>query len=353
MLTARLSAISLLVLAHAALGCSADAESPATGEGSDAVTTSQLPDDAQSLWKQYVAKTTKGASLQPGCEPMRVSPPSSVPYRGVIILFHGFTACPQQFHELSSTLAGAGFEVLLPLLPGHGRVPQRNGSAFIDDISDLPTGYTKGRYADLGKEMNSIARASTGTRIVGGLSLGGAVATSAMIDAPGLYARGLLLSPLFQIPGAQGTALKAANILTPTKRSGWGEGCLVQRTAPRPRAGICEYQFNQLRGAAEFAESVAANASRVTIPVQVAGVEADSAADDTAMQNVSKAMRSSNICFFAKGVPHSLLSRFDSPGKDMFWLPSALHHISGFLVEGSPFATAGASTEAPALQCKI
>ena len=333
----------------AALGC----EGPAAddSETSSAAITSQLSPGAEALWQSYVKKTTAGAHLQKGCEPTRFSPPANVPYKGVVILFHGFTACPQQYFELSPRLAAEGYEVLLPLLPGHGHVPQRSGSTIVDDVSDLPTGATKGRYADLGLAMNDIARASTGVRVMGGLSLGGAVATAAMTAAPGLYARGLLLSPLFAIPGVSGNALKAANVLTPTRRTGWGEGCLTERTSPKPRAGICEFQFNQVRGAAEFAEATAASAS--TIPgLQIAGVEADGAADDNATQRVARATGAS-FCFYPKGVSHSLLSRFDAPSEDKFWLPTVLAQITAFVAAGIAFPTAETSIELPALRCRL
>lgn len=332
-----------------ALGC----EGPSADdvETSSAAITSQLSPGAEALWQTYVKKASAGVSLQKGCEPTRFSPPANVPYRGVVILFHGFTACPQQYFELSPRLAAEGYEVLLPLLPGHGHVPQRNGSTIVDDVSDLPTGATKARYADIGRQMNDIARASTGTRVMGGLSLGGAVATAAIGAAPGLYARALLLSPLFAIPGVSGTALKAANVLTPTRRTGWGEGCLTERTQPNPRAGICEFQFNQVRGAAEFAEATAASVR--TIPgLQIAGVEADGAADDSATQRVARTTGAS-FCFYPKGVSHSLLSRFDAPTEDKFWLPTALAQVTAFVAHGTAFPTAETSIELPALRCRL
>jgi alpha-beta hydrolase superfamily lysophospholipase len=39
---------------------------------------------------------------------------------GVVVLFHGFSACPQQYDVLGPLIAAEGFDVLLPLTPGHG-----------------------------------------------------------------------------------------------------------------------------------------------------------------------------------------------------------------------------------------
>ena len=68
-----------------------------------------LDDGTEVLWQNYVKKATAGVSLQKGCEPTRFSSPANVPYRGVVILFHGFTACPQQYFELSPHLAAEGY----------------------------------------------------------------------------------------------------------------------------------------------------------------------------------------------------------------------------------------------------
>ena len=37
-----------------------------------------------------------------------------------IVMFHGYTNCPHQFHQLASEYHARGFNVLVPRLPGHG-----------------------------------------------------------------------------------------------------------------------------------------------------------------------------------------------------------------------------------------
>ncbi len=41
-------------------------------------------------------------------------------YKGVAVLFHGFTACPSQWSQITTLLSERGYEILVPLLPGHG-----------------------------------------------------------------------------------------------------------------------------------------------------------------------------------------------------------------------------------------
>ena len=41
-------------------------------------------------------------------------------YKGVAILFHGFSACPQQYHEVGPLMAKKGYEVFAPTIVGHG-----------------------------------------------------------------------------------------------------------------------------------------------------------------------------------------------------------------------------------------
>jgi hypothetical protein len=46
--------------------------------------------------------------------------PSTAPYRGIAVIFHGFTSCPQEMALLGPPLAAEGYDVLMPLNEGHG-----------------------------------------------------------------------------------------------------------------------------------------------------------------------------------------------------------------------------------------
>ena len=92
----------------------------------------------------------------PGAEPF--SAPGG-PHGALVV--HGFTGCPQSMRGLAEALAGAGFAVELPRLPGHGTT--------IDDM--LETGWTdwsgaaEAAYQDLAGRCDKV--------VVGGLSMGG------------------------------------------------------------------------------------------------------------------------------------------------------------------------------------
>ena len=70
-----------------------------------------------------------------------------------VVLFTGFTNCPEEYYQLGSALQKEGYTVLLPLLPGHGHMPI---SEKEDDLSALPTDQQA--YEDLITQMNSLMK---------------------------------------------------------------------------------------------------------------------------------------------------------------------------------------------------
>ena len=87
-------------------------------------------------WETYETETN-GKGLQFGCQPRRYRPPPDVPRRGAVVAFHGFSACAQQFFQLAPLLATMGFDVLVPMLPGHGLLRAPDGTEQLDEV---PTG---------------------------------------------------------------------------------------------------------------------------------------------------------------------------------------------------------------------
>ncbi len=355
-------------IALSLFGCSGGAEGT-SGDDQNvtaAATTSRLTPKAKELWDIHVNNVAGSTRLQDGCRPQEASPPADVPYKGVIILFHGFTACPQQFTELSTTLAAAGYEVLIPLLPGHGHVASTVqttifghavGSERIkDDIIDLPTVKARNRYRDFALSMNEIARAATGTKMVGGVSVGGAIAARAAIEAPDLYERSLLISPFFQATNLfLRDSIYVADHLDPSFRVSWGAGCLAERTqlVPGPRAGICQFTIDNVQATIQFGQETLAQIRKLKHDVQIVGVEGDIAADDAAQGKAVKALPAglARACYYRKPAAHSLLSRYDNPGNDKFWVNPALAASAAYLTEGTPFPTTGASSEKPYPRC--
>jgi carboxylesterase len=122
------------------------------------------------------------SSVLPGAEPMsRQGGPA-----GVLVL-HGFTGNPQSMRPLAEALAGAGFSVEMPLLPGHGTA--------VDDM--IPT-----RFADWSeaaeRAYRSLSERSTSTAVVG-LSMGGTLALWLAERHPELRAL-VLVNPMADPP---------------------------------------------------------------------------------------------------------------------------------------------------------
>ena len=70
-------------------------------------------------WESYVvAIATRPEGVRAGCEPMRF--PATSAYQGVAVVWHGFSSCPQEMSHLGPALASKGFDVIFPLMVGHG-----------------------------------------------------------------------------------------------------------------------------------------------------------------------------------------------------------------------------------------
>ncbi len=84
-----------------------------------------------------------------------------------IVLFHGYTNCPQMFEQLGEQLAAAGFNVYIPLAPEHGEADREHST--LDHL-------TAEELIAYGNEAVDIATGLGDEVTVLGLSGGGAVA---------------------------------------------------------------------------------------------------------------------------------------------------------------------------------
>ena len=115
-----------------------------------------------------------------------------------ILLLHGYNDTPQSMLPLAHALHAAGWTVRLPLLPGHGRSLE----AFDDWTAEQLLAQTREEYAAL--------RDTHTTVVVGGLSMGGAVACwiAAESDAAGV----LLYAPMLFVPAPMQVAVSTARL---------------------------------------------------------------------------------------------------------------------------------------------
>ncbi len=344
--------VATLVMVLGGCTISDEPAEPSDGFGdgkADGVDSSPIGPEAQALWRSYMSELDL-SKLQPGCRPFQSTLPPSIGYQGVVVLFHGFTACPQQFVEVSNRLGAQGIVVLAPLLPGHGRVPSIDSSGDArDEVSGLPEDGDFQAYARVAQRMDDILAAARGVHVVGGLSVGGAVASRLAEDGVGAD-RALLINSFFDAAGFSAYLLAPANALTPHVRKSWGEACELERK--RGRAGYCQFEITHLRAVQRFGLETAARARTIEIQVQNLGVEDDKAASPTAIASVGDRLGDGATCFFEAGINHSLLSRFDSPDEDKFWLDATLTQMTRFIATGTSWDTIGRSPIASYPRCR-
>ena len=107
--------------------------------------------------------------------------------RGLLLL-HGSGDSPQSLRYLAGKLNAAGYEVHVPLLPGHGRSPRAFAEATFAEYRDAAA-----------TALATVASQNAWTAVVG-LSMGAALATSAVSASKG--ARVLVLLAPYMIPPA-------------------------------------------------------------------------------------------------------------------------------------------------------
>ncbi len=332
----------------------------------------------EALWNRY-SQQANSVPLQDGCKPRWIKANPNVPFRGTIILHHGFTVCPQMYFEWGENyLSPNGYDVLLTVLPGHGRVWEGDNNS-LNDISALPTRENWYEiYSPTIKAFNELMHESRGTRILGGFSVGGALAMAEMMDEPHLFDRVILFSPFFRLSEAKksdfGSDQKWLEILQnlagplveqkayildlisnprypmypiSTYRQTWGDGCEITERAAG-RAGYCQFSLNAISADQQLAlwglNQIPAN--QYLPPIQIAAAEQDNTASTVYMRGFVAAVESAThtspgLCFFRKGANHSLLSRYDDPTEDKFWLPVLLEQATRFVLTGQKFDTNG------------
>ncbi|NEP19918.1 MAG: alpha/beta fold hydrolase [Leptolyngbya sp. SIO4C1] len=113
------------------------------------------------------------------------------PTEKVCLFFHGFTAGPYQFMPLGQTMYRAGYNVLVPLLPGHGLAG--------DWTPHNPPPLTRDPHIYLRFALHWLTIAQQlGQRVViGGLSGGGTLAAWLALEKAEAIHRALLFAPYF------------------------------------------------------------------------------------------------------------------------------------------------------------
>lgn len=241
-------------------------------------------------WKQHYLKYTEDLSVTSNpkgmnakCKPIYEEP--SGPSRGLVVLQHGFSACAGFWYLLAPQLVQAGWTVVAPNMPGHGRSPTvtANGTDsyvvtdYSDDLPERGTGFSdySEQLAEIGRKYKS-ANAGKEMAIVG-CSHGAAVAMyTVMRSEVGTWDRLMLMQPFLAPPTALGAdyGLSALRVLIPQvlpalglfreDKISWGAGCEQRRWPGHPQTGghggFCQFGLLNFRGVLEFGNLVEAEA---------------------------------------------------------------------------------------------
>lgn len=355
-----------LPLALLAFGCAPAAPRPfaqPTRVQVDSLEHTAMGERGQTAWAAHVAESV-GPGHQPQCAPRRWAPQGEP--RGLIVAYHGFTACPDSMEGLGPALAAAGYEVLAPLLPGHGRAqpsPLPSGK-LVDDVSDLPAREDWQRYQSFATRWADVLAEAKGEHGVVGLSLGGTVASLTVSARPEAVDRALIGVPFFSLSNdfvklvlgvAAGVdALLKANPIDPVENA-WGGSCEADRAAGR--GGYCSFRVRNV-GAVQLAGVEARRlllASKGLPLIELAVVDGDPAVDSAValatLREVQDRGRQGRCraCTYASTVPHSFVSPKDSPAEKP-WLGPFTAAAVRFLADGVPFpegACPGSPTAPP------
>jgi esterase/lipase len=111
------------------------------------------------------------------------------PTNKVCLFFHGFTAAPYQFEPVSKILFEAGYNVLIPLLPGHGIAGKWNSK------NPPPLPIEREIYQDFALSWLKVAQSLGNEIVVGGLSGGGTLAAWLALECSQEIKKVLLFSP--------------------------------------------------------------------------------------------------------------------------------------------------------------
>lgn len=113
----------------------------------------------------------------------------SKPSAKVCLFFHGFTAGPYQFEPLGATLFNSGYNVLVPLQPGHGIGGNWDGN------NPPPLPEDPKIYQQFALEWLQQAKLLGNQIIIGGYSTGGILAAWLAQEYPQFIEKTLLFAP--------------------------------------------------------------------------------------------------------------------------------------------------------------
>lgn len=213
-----------------------------------------------------------------------------------VLLIHGYNDSPVSLDGIGRALRDAGWTVELPLLPGHGRSLEAWDAWTAEEALQL----VRERYAAL--------RASHGVVVVGGLSMGGALACwlAAEADADAV----LLYAPMLFTPRPMQVAVSTARVwaLVTKYIAGGGGASIWDPEAKRRQVSYGCSTRRSLEALEVIAEGVVPRLGFVHAPV----LFVQSREDNRLPEDQS----------------HRAFARIKSPDKTALWVAGAGHVLT-------------------------
>ena len=150
---------------------------------------------------QRLARAPEGARVDPFAAPYAGGPDDGPP----VLVLHGFSGSPRSMRPWAEHLAGHGFRVDLPRLPGHGT-----------SWRELNLTGWQDWYAAAERALLRLAEATGRPVGVGGLSMGGALALRLAQVHPDLVHGLVLVNPVVSIADPRIRVLRLIRLLTPS-----------------------------------------------------------------------------------------------------------------------------------------
>ncbi len=122
-------------------------------------------DDAVRLIRGLIARDAADPAILPAAVPRLYV--HDKPVQHAVLLFHGFTNCPQQFDELAQRFYARGCNVYVPRIPHHGlkdRLTRDLAGVTVDELADFAT-FAFALTRPLGATVSALGLSLGGTMV--------------------------------------------------------------------------------------------------------------------------------------------------------------------------------------------
>lgn len=222
------------------------------------------------------------------------------PTSKVCLFFHGFTAGPYQFLPMARAFYQAGYNVIVPRLPGHGQAGDWNGQNPPPLPEDADT------YKKFALEWFRQAQGFGDQVVVGGLSGGGTLAAWLALEKPSQIDRALLFAAYLS------SSNKVVDLFVKIL-SGY---FAWQPEEPGPSIGYKGFTFPDLRVFLEIGGDVLKRSrSAASPPMFVISTEADRAVSNPDHQTLFENLlpRQPKTWYYtfdrALNIPHTMMTK--------------------------------------------